>query len=162
LKKTYFIFLSSLFFMCCFSVQSYAYTNTGAWIEKYSGNDNYIASLGQEIRSFPGYPIDLEYYARIDAPSYATTDADDRKSGKWSAGPFGNLLHAYTMKRDTKYSRYWQRSSDLTKGGGNVLEISYFRGLITDSATPVPEPATIFLFGAGLIGLGGLRRKGQR
>jgi hypothetical protein len=61
-----------------------------------------------------------------------------------------------------KYGAYWaafegdflDESDNPYAGITNVSHITYFNG-----ATSVPEPSTILLLGAGMVGLAGIRRK---
>jgi hypothetical protein len=53
------------------------------------------------------------------------------------------------------YGTYWIGIEDLLGGG----DMDYNDMVIKVTSAPVPEPATMFLLGSGLIGLAGLGRK---
>jgi len=106
------------------------------------------------------------------------TDAGDKtdsasKSGTWETTSPYYLLEFYIVKADNNYAVYYVKDGAATGswstydlwssgfGGKEALEISHFNGYFTDNTgnTSVPEPTTMVLFGAGLIGLAGLRRR---
>jgi hypothetical protein len=47
----------------------------------------------------------------------------------------------------------------MSNTGGGFTSTNNFGGVVVDAPTPTPIPAAAWLFGSGLIGLGGIRRK---
>ncbi len=88
----------------------------------------------------------------------------DYKSGTWQVDA-PDTVSFYSIKGATEFALYfvdpalqygdWTTAHLLTPNEKNVPCISH----ITVNTTPIPEPATILLFGAGLAGLAGMRRR---
>ena len=47
----------------------------------------------------------------------------------------------------------------MSNAGGSFTSLNNFGGIVVDSPTPVPIPAAAYLFGSGLMGLLGIRRR---
>lgn len=90
-------------------------------------------------------------------------------TGTWAASPAGTNIGFYSVKTGNAFAMYrvfpvdstgsWS-TFDLWKegyGGNGAIEVSHFTGF--NPSAPVPEPATLLLFGTGLVGLAGFARK---
>ena len=95
----------------------------------------------------------------------------DEKSGEWKLTDENPMLDYaisfYGVKAAQEWSLYfvdpaatsgkWTTGHLLTPNEKNVPEISHFAGVA--GSTPVPEPATMLLFGTGLAGLAAVARR---
>jgi len=145
------------------------YQNSGSLLGVHSGNAN------------PSDPTDVQTYlntltgfSNVDL-SILNTDSiivefygSSGLSGTWSTAAAGYNLEFYAVKAGNAYALYqvtpsdnygswstydiWKSGLQGTGGNGGV-EISHFVGYNPDS-TPVPEPSTLLMLGAGLLGLG--------
>jgi len=155
------------------------YTNSGdlLFIEpgNNSGNAATLAAVEALVEAAMGYSTAFEL-TKTTSITYAGVDSNgnsininDAQTGTWDVIPPTDTISFYAVKAANAYAMYqvnpaagsgsWS-TFDLWLegyGGEGELEISHFTGY--NPGSPVPEPATMFLFGLGLIGLAGFGRK---
>ena len=104
----------------------------------------------------------------------SANDPNGTKSGTWEYIP-GNAIVSYmSVKSGSQFALYEYdptRSSgnysteNLSVGNGNIpglSHLSFFSGSGPGSGSPVPEPSTIALFGAGIFALSLRHRRNKR
>ncbi|MBU0994428.1 MAG: PEP-CTERM sorting domain-containing protein [Proteobacteria bacterium] len=176
MKKLYIILTNLVFVLAISSATVLAYTNSGTYIGTFEGNDNPVqdlATVESQIEAFLGYNIDLNYYAKVDAPStgggtLTLTYENDNKSGTWTTT---DPVSFYTVKASNSYAIYYEDPAttsgtwstiDILNGGGRTPDLSHLSTwFLNVTVTPVPEPSTLLLSGFGLLLAAGLikRRK---
>ena len=153
---------------------------SGEWMGTYAGNDDASEieaimlsehDLGLDIAFYgknegdgtEGGVINLTYYDNDDILLIGPDAYKSGTHGAWEVAS-GDVLNFYTVKGGPNFSLFrlvpalaegdWTNEFLPDAGqSGNPPTISHFAGY-----TVVPIPATIFLFGTGLIGLAGFGR----
>ena len=93
---------------------------------------------------------------------------DTYTSGTWALTPSTDVMSFYSVKAGNYFAMYylspaqntgswstydtWLQRIEDKPGNSTEIEISHYIGF-NSAATPVPEPATMILFGTGLTGL---------
>ena len=135
------------------------YVNSGHFLYVEDGNNEgslaNLLAVQNALNAFLGTNFIL-----AKDPDVTLTSVNDL-SGTWTVTPSGDVLSFYAVKASNAYAMYqvipsegtgsWS-TFDLWNAGhpGNDLEISHFTGY---EGTPVPEPGTVLLLGAGIFGL---------
>ncbi|MCP4348345.1 MAG: PEP-CTERM sorting domain-containing protein [Desulfobacterales bacterium] len=177
--KKYLIYLSVAILVFGFSGTAGAYS--GTFMFNASGNDSNtpISELEMMIENWftnegMARDIDLEFYAKVDAPATTTTDGsgdiqisyngdpDESESGSWlTADP----IDFYSVKAGNGYAFYWvdgALSGDWSTEHRDYKGLSHLSAWVDTSNDPgpaVPEPSTIILLVSGLLGIAGFSRK---
>jgi hypothetical protein len=151
----------------CISGISNAYPGGGDGLYDNSGGGDSEAKVEEAIFGATGMMVDISLYGKSDSNptlfSFTPTDPTSAQSGTWQVLD-GTSIAYITIKAANSYALYQVNSSSgtfttagiLNNGGQqpNVSHISFW----TADTTPVPEPATVILMGAGLIAAGAYRR----
>ena len=127
------------------------------------------------VESFLNVDSSTFQLVKTEGASITVTNYEDDQSGTWEVNPTGNTINFYAVKADKAFAMYildpaagtgsWS-TYDLFVGGyhpekATSLEISHFTGYNMSTA-PVPEPASLLLFGAGLAGLAGISKRRKK
>ena len=177
--KRYKIIFATIFWVFFTAINVFA---TTIWLGTLSGNDPSSPSADvSDLESYlaqKGYNVDLEFYAKVEFPSEATTDGSgeltldyvlsadgESRSGTWYTD---DEISLFSVKTGKSYALYWLDPA-ATSGTWNTSDlsdkgISHFSAwtVVTEAPPrlyPNPEPTTVLLFGFGLLGIARISRR---
>jgi hypothetical protein len=144
------------------------------------GNAETLAEVEALVKVWLGLGSDSDFVLSMTGSIQVTNYNPDgtiasgaSNTGTWETIYPVDLISFYAVKAGNAFAMYYVNPADSTgswstydiwatgwrgTGGNDGLEISHFTGY-NPSAAPVPEPATILLFGTGLLGLARFGRK---
>lgn len=158
----------------CISGQSRHYVNGGDGVYSNAGGGDPEAAVEAAILAATGSSVDISLYGKSDSDAGLfsfTGVASAATSGTWDV--LDDLVEiAYiTVKAANSFALYavegansglFSTAGILNNGGSQpvVSHISFWTtGAGTPPPPPVPEPATLFLLSAGLLGFAGAKRR---
>lgn len=110
-------------------------------------------AFGSDNQNTGGYVGISQGFAGTHRWLYATGEASSARDVLID----DNSWHSYTFNFTASWA-FHLMLEDFSGSGGGAGD-AYFDNIILRDTNPVPEPATLVLFGAGLLGLAGIQRR---
>ncbi|MBF0258987.1 MAG: PEP-CTERM sorting domain-containing protein [Desulfamplus sp.] len=179
------LILVSLFVVLGFTGSALA-VNTGAYIGTYDFQKQYYRdNNAQNIQNLVLAQLAADFPSNTNLDFIISGNADDSKaasenswlggrvtkdtfetSGEWDVSYYGKTVYFYTLKAANTLELYYIKGGatsgywELTDKSNGLSHMTFFT---TDKlplpANAVPIPASVFLFGSGLLGVVGFSRR---
>jgi hypothetical protein len=147
------------------------YRNSGSLLFIEPGNNSGSPDNLAWVESLVEGSLGLTSDFQLIATGVTWTSYNSGLTGTWATDNMEEAISFYAVKAGKAFAMYlvdpaestgsWSTfelwASGLANKGAD-LEISHFTGY-NPTAAPVPEPASLFLLGTGLLGLAGATRK---
>jgi len=151
---------------------------TGPWSTDVGRGDDGFGWGGPDANGYHDYwygynmlnsELGYLYYEALGNTGYYYKDGTyPHWEGLENTGDFDNLMAEYAYWSATDFSpntdEAWRTSLYLGMQwkGTKAIEDNYALAVRPGNVSPVPEPSTILLLGAGLLGLAGARRRSKK